>query len=83
MAPMLTQLKRVARAVTPLPVRNAWGTVRARTKSRRARQVFETPDDGRPDVLPIAALTGLMQRGYEAPAAIAYDAEGLVTRARE
>ena len=84
MPPILTQLKRVARAVTPTPVLKVWGAVRADTKSRRARRAFDAPDDGRHGrLLPIAALPGLMQRGYGAPAAIAYDAAGLVTRARE
>jgi SAM-dependent methyltransferase len=84
MTTVLQKLKRIARVVTPMPVRNAWGSVWAYAKARRARRAFASvADRDGGQVLPIEALSDLMDRGYEAPEVIRYDPEGLVLRARE
>lgn len=81
---MLRRLKRVARSIAPMPIRNAWGIIHGRAKARRARRAFDAVDRNKGErVLPIEALSELMRRGYEAPAVIRYDAEGLVLRAQE
>jgi SAM-dependent methyltransferase len=81
---MLQQLKRLARSVAPMPIRNAWGSVYGHAKARRARKVFDAVDDlGSGRILPIDALTALMRRGYEPPGVIRYDPEGLSERASE
>jgi SAM-dependent methyltransferase len=81
---MLKPLKRAARAVAPEPIRHLWGTVVARTKERSARRAFEALAPGTPArYLDAHILEDLMGRGYEAPAVIRYDPEGLVLRAVE
>lgn len=81
---MIRQLKNAARAIAPMPIRNAWGTVYGHAKTRRARRAFHAVDGSeRGPVLPIEALSELMRRGYEAPGVIRYDPDGLVLRARE
>lgn len=79
---MWHQVKAVARAVAPAPVARAWGRAYGRVKIDRARRAFELAVDG-PGVLPVSELDQLLRRGYRPPAAIRYDAEGLVERADE
>ena len=79
---VLEQLKSLARAVAPVPVRVAWGRLYGGVKVRRARAAFEAGGDG-PAFLPAEALGGLMRRGYRPPGAIRYDPDGLVLRAEE
>jgi SAM-dependent methyltransferase len=77
------QLKTVARAVAPPPIRNAWGRFYGGVKIRRARRAFA--DAGAPDgaFLPPAVLTALMRRAYVPPDRVRYDAAGLMARARD
>jgi SAM-dependent methyltransferase len=77
------QLKTIARAVAPPPVRRAWGTLYGRVKIRRARRAFETADAGSAAYLDADHLNALMRRGYRPPGAVRYDPEGLVVRAQE
>lgn len=79
---MLRQLKTIARAVAPAPVKNAWGHLSSEMKRRRARIAFEGAMTG-PSYLPPDALSGLMRREYRPPDAIRYDPDGLVLRAEE
>jgi 2-polyprenyl-6-hydroxyphenyl methylase/3-demethylubiquinone-9 3-methyltransferase len=78
----LTELKTIARAVAPSPVRSAWGRFYGDVKLRRARAAFERAGSG-PPFLPIDTLPELMRRGYRPPDPVRYDAEGLVLRARD
>ncbi len=81
---MLRQLKNAARAIAPMPIRHAWGSLYGQAKIRRARRAFDGGDDlGGARVLSIDALPDLMRRGYQPPGVICYDADGLVERARE
>jgi SAM-dependent methyltransferase len=79
---MLRQLKTIARAVAPAPVKNAWGHLSSEMKRHRARIAFEGALTG-PSYLPPDALSGLMRREYRPPDAIRYDPDGLVLRAEE
>jgi SAM-dependent methyltransferase len=78
----LAELKTIARAVAPSPVKAAWGRIYGDMKLRRARIAFEQGAGGAP-FLPAGKLPELMQRGYRPPDEVRYDAEGLVIRARE
>ena len=75
----VSQLKAVARAVAPTPVRAVWGRVYGGVKVRRARRAFETAaaDSGRP-LLPMSVLERLMAASYVPPDRVRYDPEGLV-----
>lgn len=79
---MLRQLKTVARAVAPAPVKNAWGRFYGEMKIRRAREAF-AGTSVEPSFLPSEALSTLMGRGYRPPDVIRYDPHGLVLRAQE
>ena len=81
---MLNVLKRCVRAIAPVSALHAWGTLRSRTKATRARRAFDAIDPTAPgQFLDPAILPALMRHGYQAPAVIGYDAEGLVRRAAE
>jgi SAM-dependent methyltransferase len=79
---MVAALKRMARAVSPAPVRTAWGDIYGRVKIRRARKVFDRDAvTHQPAFLPVDELSALMQGGYSPPDVIRYDPAGLVERA--
>ncbi len=79
---MAGTLKRVARSVSPAPVRRAWGQLYGRVKIRRARKVFERNGVGNvPAFLSADELSTLMNLGYQPPDVIRYDPGGLVERA--
>jgi SAM-dependent methyltransferase len=80
---MVRQLKTIARAVAPHPVRRAWGTVYGRMKIRRARRAFETAQATPIRYLEVQHLNALMRRGYRPPEVVRYDADGLLLRAQE
>jgi SAM-dependent methyltransferase len=81
----VAQLKAVARAVAPAPVRSAWGRVYGRLKVSRARRALASvvPTNGSARYLPPAALESLMARAYAPPDPVRYDPEGLVLRSNE
>jgi SAM-dependent methyltransferase len=82
MTPAVRQLKMLARAVAPRPLRTAWGRFYGGVKIRRARRAFEDASaDGA--FLPAAVLTQLMQCAYVPPDPVRYDAEGLAERATD
>lgn len=77
------RLKRVARALSPAPVKAAWGSVYGRVKVRRARQALGANGTHAPAYLPADALALLMTRDYLPPMAIRYDPAGLTERAAQ
>ena len=79
---MLRQLKTIARAVAPAPVKSAWGHLSSEMKRRRARIAFEGATIG-PSFLPPGMLIPLMRSGYRPPDPVRYDPDGLVLRAQE
>ena len=81
---MCRQLKTIAGAVAPAPVRNAWGHLYGALKVRRARKAFERCTNGTArSFLPKDAIAVLMRQGYRPPDPVRYDAEGLLERANE
>lgn len=83
MTALVGQLKTVARAVAPHPLRTAWGRFYGGVKVRRARRAFDDATPGDRTFLPPAVLAQLMQRAYVPPDRVRYDADGLVDRANE
>lgn len=78
------QLKTIADAVAPAPVRNAWGHLYGALKVHRARKAFERCTDSTArSFLPNDAIAVLMHQGYRPPEPVRYDAEGLLERANE
>jgi hypothetical protein len=77
------QLKAVARAVAPSPVRSAWGRLYGGVKVRRARRALDEAPETAAGFLPAATLEKLMRRPYVPPDRVRYDPEGLVLRSRE
>jgi SAM-dependent methyltransferase len=77
------QLKAVARAIAPRPVRLAWGRLYGGVKVRRARRAFQNAVPRNGSFLPPAALERLMARSFMPPDRVRYDEEGLVLRSTE
>jgi SAM-dependent methyltransferase len=77
------QLKAVARAVAPTPVRHAWGRLYGAVKVSRARRALDQAPITTRAFLPARLLDGMMRRAYAAPAPVRYDPEGLVLRAQQ
>lgn len=75
------QLKTVARAVAPRPLRTVWGRFYGGVKVRRARRAFENTHPAETGFLPPAVLRQLMQRAYVPPDRVRYDPDGLIDRA--
>ncbi len=83
MTAVVGQLKTVARAVAPRPLRTVWGRFYGGVKVRRARRAFADAGPGDAAFLPPAVLSQLMQRAYVPPDRVRYDADGLVDRANQ